>query len=117
MIPKILPALLLCATAISHATETATAKKLALAKDYVLASCIIHSYPGTPLATEVDMWAGSIVEQGGLRYADYPTLAALAKQAPAPLFSKQGTPMKIQNCVEFVNGAGFPARLNKVLKR
>lgn len=115
---KIIFSILLATSSLVFAKEKPGEKQQNLARDYVLASCIIHAYPNTPLATEADIWAAGIVEQGGgLRYDDYPALAALVKQAPAPLSSQQGVTMRMQNCVEFVRSAHFTSLLRKTLKR
>lgn len=118
MLIKIIFPILLSTCTLAFAKEKPGEKQQNLARDYVLASCIIHAYPNTPLASEAEVWATGIVEQGGgLRYDDYPALAALVKQAPAPLSSQQGLTMRMQNCVEFVRSAHFTSLLRKTLKR
>lgn len=118
LLTRTICATLICTSPLAVAKEKSDEKRLNFARDYVLASCISHAYPDTPLANEAKIWAGGIVELGdGLSSEDFPALAALAKQAPAPLSSKQGVPMRMKNCLDFVRGASFNARLRKTLKR
>jgi hypothetical protein len=84
-----------------------SAIEMAQARDYVLAACIIDRYPSTPLATEADAWAGGLVEAGSLPAKAYPALAKLAKSAPPFRKTQNGTIMRLQGCVDFVNGSDF----------
>lgn len=93
------------------------ARDLALARDYVLAACLIHRYPGTPLAAEAEAWAGGLVEQGGLAADAYPALAQFARTAPEPGTTRDGVSMRLQSCVDFVSARGFSDRLRKLLQR
>ena len=83
---------------------------------YVLAACVIDRYPGTPLATEANVWAAGLVERGNLPAQAYPELAGLARTSPVPGVSRDGIAMRLQSCVDFVNQRDFSSRLRQVLR-
>lgn len=94
-----------------------SAQDLALARDYVLAACVMDRYKGTSLAEEADAWAGGLVERGGLNADAYPALTELARKAPEPGVTQAGMPMRLQSCVDFVNAKGFSVKLKEALRR
>ena len=92
------------------------AAEMALARDYVLAACLIRRYPNSDLATEADIWASGLIESGRLRAEQYSKLADIARNsAPAPLSSKPGRPMLFESCLKLYNSADLPARIRAVL--
>lgn len=92
------------------------AGELAQARDYVLAACMMARDAGTPLTAEAETWAGGLVEQGTLPGAAYVALNELVKAIPEPPHAKDGTPMRLQSCVAFVQARDFPARVQRVLR-
>lgn len=91
-------------------------RELALARDYVLAACVMDRYAGTPLAVEADAWAGGLDERGRLDAAAYPALAKLGRQAPSPGITQNGASMRLQSCIDFINAKDFPGRLQSALR-
>jgi hypothetical protein len=110
-------ALLLAAGAVIAAPASMPAADLAQARNYVLAACVMARYAGSPLAEEADAWAGGLVERGSLPGAAYPALAELARSAPEPALTRDGTPMRLQSCVDFVQAPGFASKVQRVLQR
>ncbi len=108
---------LLTSSQAMQATAATSRADLALARDYVLAACVMQRYADTPLAAEADAWAGGLVEQGHLPAEAYPALAQLARSAPAPGKTQGGVAMRLQSCVDFVHGPAFAAQLQRALKR
>ena len=94
---------------------TINSAELALARDYVTAACIIDRYPSTPLAAEADRWANGLVERGNLPAQAYVELNLLARTAPPPLVSQDGTPMRLQGCIDFVNRPAFTQQLRRAI--
>ena len=91
---------------------TALEEEVALAKDYVLANCLIQKYRGTPIASEAEVWAGGLVEKGNQPAETYPKLAKIAQaEAPEPGISQNGTLMRMQSCVELYNNPTIQAEI------
>jgi hypothetical protein len=105
-------AALVCAGAFAPAQA---GSKLQNARDYVLAACISHAYASQPIAGESERWAQGLVEFGTLPASTYKSLAELARKAPPPKSSQSGTPMLLQNCVDWYNSAALRAQIHKVL--
>ncbi len=93
------------------AAQKLSQKELELARNYVLAACIMDHYPGTPLANEADAWAAGLVEDGSLPIEAYPALARLAKSAPQAKTTQKGVILRLQSCVDFVNNKGLSKRI------
>lgn len=110
-------ALLLAAGAAVAAPGSMPAAELAQARNYVMAACVMVRYAGSPLAEEADAWAAGLVERGSLPGAAYPALAELARSAPEPSRSRDGTPMRLQSCMDFVHSPGFGPQVQRVLQR
>lgn len=108
-------ALLAAAAGVAAAAPLKPAE-LAQARDYVLAACVMARYAGTPLAAEAETWAGGLVEQGTLPGAAYVALNDLVKTVPEPDRAQDGTPMRLQGCLAFVQARGFAARVQRALK-
>jgi hypothetical protein len=90
----------------------------ALARDYVLAACLIHRYQGSTIAAEAEVWAQGLVEQGGVKADVYSQLADLARRtAPEPRLSKAGTPMLMQSCVQLYNSQALQVQIRRLLRR
>lgn len=110
-------ALLLAAGAAMSASGPMPAAELAQARNYVLAACVMARYAGSPLADEADAWAAGLVERGSLPGTAYPALAELARSAPEPALTRDGTPMRLQSCMDFVHAREFGSRVQRVLQR
>ena len=104
------------AVVMANAASKLRSDDLALARDYVLAACVMDRYAGTPLAAEANAWATGLVERGNLLAEAYPALAGLARVSPTPGVSSDGIAMRLQSCVDFVNRRDFSSRLRKVLQ-
>lgn len=102
-----------------HATAApkTSNKELVLAKQYVLAACIVDRYPGTPLANEADAWAAALVEDGNLPAAAYLTLTKLAKTAPTPQATQNGVVLRLENCVNFVEQSDVVSKIKQAMRR
>ena len=100
----------------AHAAESLPASDLGLARDYVFAACVIYRYPGSPLASEAEAWAGGLVERGHLAAEAYPALTQWAHTAPEPGTTRNGLAMRLQSCLDFVNARGFDDRLKSLLR-
>ena len=107
---------LLAAGAGAAAAAPLRPAELAQARDYVLAACVIARYAGTPLAAEAEAWAGGLVENGTLPGAAYVALNDLVKTVPEPDRAQDGTPMRLQGCLAFVQARGFAVRVQRALK-
>ena len=105
--------LLPCQTTL--AAPTAAARELALARDYVLAACLVERYHAKPLEAEAQTWAGGLIESGNLPAEAWSALAQLAKHAPAPSLEPNGVKLYIQGCVDLIHAPGFESRLKKTL--
>ena len=103
-------------SATTIAAHKPTASEIQQARNYVLAACIMDRYAGTPLSTEADAWASGIVENGSLPAEVYPALALLAKSAPSPGITQNGTPMRLQSCIDFINARNFPTLIKRALR-
>ncbi len=91
---------------------------LALARDYVLAACLIQKYPGTALAEEAEVWAEGLVEHGNIDAGIYPDLAEIARNdAPQPLVSRSGKTMLLQSCIQLYNSADLRDKISRLLKK
>jgi len=90
--------------------------ELGLARDYVLAACVMDRYPKTPLADEADAWASGLVERGGLSADAYAKLARLAHDAPKAGVTRLGVEMRLQSCVDFVNSRKVREQLKSILR-
>jgi len=110
-------ALLLAAGSALAAPGSMPAAELALARNYVLAACVMARYAGSPLADEADAWATGLVERGSLPGIAYPALAELARSAPEPARTRDGTPMRLQSCMDFVHARDFGLRVQRALER
>lgn len=110
-------ALLLAAGAAMAAPGSMPAAELAQARNYVMAACVMARYAGSPLAEEADAWAAGLVERGSLPGAAYPALAELARSAPEPARTRDGTPMRLQSCMDFVQARDFGSKVQRVLQR
>lgn len=98
---KLMGALVSCGCTVVAAGQVPE-KELLLAKRYVLAACINDRYPGTALANEADAWASALIEDGNLPGEAYLALTKLAKSAPPPMATQNGTPMRLEGCLDFV---------------
>jgi hypothetical protein len=87
------------------------------AQDYVLAACITGAYAGQPLAEESQQWAQGLVEFGQLPGTVYKPLNDLARSAPPPKTSTSGTPMLLQNCVNWAGSTQVKTGIQKILAR
>jgi hypothetical protein len=110
-------ALLLAAGSAMAAPGSMSAADLAQARNYVMAACVMARYAGSPLAEEADAWAAGLVERGSLPGAAYPALAELARSAPEPARTRDGTPMRLQSCMDFVQARDFGQRVQRALER
>lgn len=100
------------AVAANRATPT---REFNLARDYVLAACLIERYRGEPLDAEAQMWASGLVEAGSLSIDAYSALAKLAKKAPPPSIEPNGVKVYIKGCMDFIHAPAFQLQLNKTL--
>ena len=91
---------------------------VALARDYVLATCIIDRYPDTPIAREAGVMAAGLVEKGGIAGDAYPRLADYARRnAPPPEQSRSGVQMLLASCLALYNGRTVRQDISKILAR
>jgi hypothetical protein len=89
----------------------------AIAKDYVLAACLIQNYPNSPIAEEAELWAEGLVQRGSIPAQTYSKLAELAKNAREPQTSRTGKRMLLQSCIELYNDPKLAARILRLLSR
>lgn len=100
----------------AYAAPKTSNKELVLAKQYVLAACIVDRYPGPPLANEADAWASALVEGGNLPAAAYLTLTKLAKNAPTPQATQSGVVLRLENCVNFVERNDVVSKIKQAMR-
>jgi hypothetical protein len=90
----------------------------ALARQYVLAACLIKRYPNSPIAQEAETWAGGLVEHGNVPAEIYPKLAEIAeKRALPPQQSKSGMPMILQSCLQLYDSPALRTEIGRLLRR
>ena len=96
--------------------RTSNQAALELARQYLMAACIISKYPDTSLAREANGWAGVIIENGSLSIEQYGAIAKMAKEhaTPSPV-NKDGSVMNLQACHELSRSAGISRKLRKVV--
>ena len=105
-------------TADAAPQRSGSGDEAALARDYVLAACLIHRYQGSAIAAEAEIWAQGLIEQGGLPADTYSKLVDLARRtAPEPRLSKAGTPMLMQSCMQLYNSQALQAQIRRLLSR
>jgi hypothetical protein len=90
--------------------------EVAIARDYVLASCLIKRYPGTPVAADAQVWAGGLIEQGHIDADSYARLAQLAVTEPAAV-SRDGARVPLLDCMTLYNDPKLPGRIAKAIRR
>ncbi|MFL6626472.1 MAG: hypothetical protein ACJ8G1_08525 [Vitreoscilla sp.] len=90
--------------------------EVAIARDYVLASCLIKRYPDTPVAADAQVWAGGLVEQGHIAADRYARLAQLAVTEPSAV-SRDGAPVPLLDCMTLYNDPKLPGRIARALRR
>lgn len=115
--PWLLVAIIAVVVPFQQATAaTGTPKReLALARDYVLAACLIERYRATPLEAEAQTWAAGLIESGTLAIGAYAALAKLVKRAAAPSLEPNGVKLNIAACMDLIHAPGFDAILRKTL--
>jgi hypothetical protein len=107
----------LCLLGAAAPCESNSISDEALARDYVLAACIINRYPKSELAREAEVWAEGLVERGSVPAAIYPKLADIARaDAPPALQSRSGVRMLMQSCVELYNSPALKKKLAKLVR-
>lgn len=89
--------------------------EIAIARDYVLASCLIKRYPGTPVAADAQTWAAGLVEQGHIPADSYARLARLA-DVPPQAVSSAGAPVPVLDCVTLYNSPKLPRLIAKAIR-
>ena len=115
--PIIVAAMTALAACAGPQADRAGGGETALARNYVFAACLIAAYPGTPLATEADIWAGGLVQRGHLPAEAYPRLTELARtMTPAPLSSTAGTPMRLESCVALRDDSAVARAVAKAVR-
>ncbi len=107
--------ILLSSLQTAEAASSSSTRELALARDYVLAACLVERYKAKPLEAEAQTWAGGLIESGNLPVEAYSALAQLAKQAAAPSLEPNGVKLNIKACVDLIHGQGFELQLKKTL--
>jgi hypothetical protein len=100
---------------IANAASSSASRELALARDYVLAACLVERYKANPLEAEAQTWAGGLIESGNLPVEAYSALAQLAKRAATPSLEHNGVKLNIKACVDLIHGKGFDLQLKKTL--
>jgi len=90
--------------------------EVAIARDYVLASCLIKRYPGSSVANDAEAWAAALIQRGHISADSYARLAHLADTPPVAL-SSDGAPISLMDCMALYNSAGLPARIVGVIRR
>jgi hypothetical protein len=114
---KVALALCVLGAAVSAPCEGNSVSDEALARDYVLAACIINKYPNSELAHEAEVWAEGLVQRGTGSALIYPKLAEIARtDAPAPLQSRSGVRMLMASCVELYNSPALKKKLAKLIR-
>lgn len=98
-----------------EAASKSSKQELALARDYVLAACLVERYKASPLEAEAQTWAGGLIEFGNLPIEAYSALAQFAKRAPAPSLEPNGVKLNIKGCVDLIHAPGFESQLKKTL--
>lgn len=76
----------------------------------------MYRYDGSPIASEADAWAAGAIENGNLSIENYAAIAALAKNAPVLGMTRDGVPMNLRGCFDFVNSNEFLANVKKITK-
>jgi hypothetical protein len=111
-------ALCLVGVAVSAPCESKSVSDQALAREYVLAACIMDRYPNAEIAREAEVWAEGLVERGTVPAEAYGKLAELAHaDAPAPLQSRSGVRMLLQSCVELYDSPALAKKIAKLVRR
>jgi len=108
-----LAAITLCAGA---APRPKADPEVAIARDYVLASCLIKRYPGSPVAADAQVWARGLIEQGHVAADSYARLARLADAEPVAV-SSDGAPVPLLDCMTLYNDPKLPGRIAQAIRR
>lgn len=99
----------------ASAKTSIPSQELALARDYVFASCIIAHASESNAAMEAKLWAGNIVEMGHLSAESYVKLNSLAQKLFAVKPTEAIRKTNLQRCFEHVVRPAFQQELNRVL--
>lgn len=86
-----------------------------LARDYVLAACLIERYRGKEIEAEAQTWAGAMIEAGKLPVEAYAALAQLAKKAGPGSLEPNGVKLDLKPCFDWVHNPAFEGELKKTL--
>lgn len=98
--------------AVKHGNEEA------MARDYVLAVCLIDKYAGSSIADEAEIWAQGLIASGGVSADVYARLAEIAhSSAPEPQQSRSGVRMLMQSCMALYNSPLVRTRIARTVRR